>query len=187
RDWTNRNQYTASLGGPIVKNKTFFFALWDGVLIKERATQNPMVLTPCARNGIFRYFDTWNNGNALQAPQTSGSTPTIAVVDGVGNPVMPATNPTGSAYTGTLHYASVFGPLANTPTQPDCSDARLVQGASSWDTFRKAPDSTGFVAKVLGKMPMPNNYEIGDGLNTAAYRWVRALSGGNEGIFSFGG
>ena len=24
-------------------------------------------------------------------------------------------------------------------------------------------------------MPLPNNYEIGDGLNTAGYRWVRAL------------
>src|SRR5207249_2919900 len=27
--WVNRNEYTASLGGPIVKNKTFFFALWS--------------------------------------------------------------------------------------------------------------------------------------------------------------
>ncbi len=93
KDWINRNQYTGSLGGPIVKNKTFFFALWDGMIVNERLVQNPTVLTPCARNGIFRYFDTWNNGNAFQVTQATGTTPTIAVVDGVGNPLRPATNP----------------------------------------------------------------------------------------------
>src|SRR5688572_32682311 len=33
----------------------------------------------------FRYFDDWNNGNSLQQV-AAGSTPTIAVVDGLGNP-----------------------------------------------------------------------------------------------------
>ena len=28
-DWRNTHQYTVSYGGPIVRNKTFFFALWD--------------------------------------------------------------------------------------------------------------------------------------------------------------
>ena len=28
--WYNRPQYTASLGGPIIRNKTFFFGLFDG-------------------------------------------------------------------------------------------------------------------------------------------------------------
>jgi len=28
-NWQNRNQITASYGGPIIKNKTFFFFLWD--------------------------------------------------------------------------------------------------------------------------------------------------------------
>jgi len=185
RDWTNRNQYTLSAGGPIVRNKTFFFALWDGLLVNERAIQNPMVLTPCARNGIFRYFDGWNNGNALQLPQATGATPTIAVVDGLGNPLRPVENPDRTAFNGTLRYASVFGPLANVPTRPDCSDA-VVQG-TTWDPNRRAMDSTGFVGKVLAKMPTPNNYEIGDGLNTAGHRWVRSVRGGNEGIFGFGG
>jgi hypothetical protein len=184
RDWTNRNQYTLSLGGPIVKNRTFFFALWDGLIVNERSIQNPLVLTPCARNGIFRYFDDWNNGNAI-LPTSLGSTPTIAVVDGTGNPVRPATTPAGGAYTGTLRYASIFGPLQNTPTRPDCSDA-VVQGAP-WDPYRTRQDPTGFVGRVLGKMPIPNNYEIGDGLNTAGHRWTRAVRGGNEGIFGFGG
>ena len=66
-NWYNNHQFTASLGGPIVKNKTFFFALWDSALMNGRTIQNPVVLTPCARRGIFRYFDNWNNGNYFHA------------------------------------------------------------------------------------------------------------------------
>jgi hypothetical protein len=181
-DWSNRHQYTMSFGGPIIKNKTFFFALWDGLINNRRTIQNVQVLTPCARNGIFRYFDNWNNGNAIQFVSL-GATPTIAVVDSSGNPLRPATNPDGTPFTGTLHYASVFGPLQNTPTRPDCSDA-VVQG-SPWDANRKAVDPTGFVTKLLGKIPPPNNYELGDGLNTAGFRWVRRERSGNENLFGF--
>jgi hypothetical protein len=184
-DWVNRNQYTVSLGGPIVKNKTFFFTLLDGMIINQRTTQNPTVLTPCARNGIFRYYDNWNNGNALQVVQATGQTPLIAVVDGTGTPMRPATNPNGTPFTGTLRYASVFGPLTNVPTRPDCSDA-VVQGAP-WDTFRTRPDPTGFIKKVMDIMPAANNYEVGDGLNVAGHRWLRSVRGGTESIFGFGG
>ena len=92
-NWYNNHQLTASLGGPLVKNKTFFFALFDTALMNGRTVQNPVVLTPCARKGIFRYFDNWNNGNFYTTTQATGGTPTIAVVDAVGNPVAPATNP----------------------------------------------------------------------------------------------
>ena len=193
-DWANNHQFTGSYSGPIVKNKTFFFVLWDSLLVNGRTVPNSIVLTPCARNGIFRYFDDWNNGNAIQPTVTGTATPTIAVVDGLGNPVRPATKPDGSPFTGALRYASVFGPLANVPTRPDCSDA-IVQG-SPWDTYRTKMDSTGFVAKLLNKMPLPNNYEAqtnptpptpivySDGLNTAGYRWVRNESSGTESIFA---
>src|SRR6476646_1104209 len=101
-DWANNHQFTGSYGGPIVKNKTFFFALWDSLLVNGRTQPNSIVLTPCARRGIFRYWDTgsnvttnmWNNGNAIQ-PVSLGATPTIAAVDGLGNPLRPATNPDG--------------------------------------------------------------------------------------------
>ena len=54
-DWLNRHQVTVSYGGPIIKNKTFFFALYDQQLERRRDTQFLPVLTDCARNGIFRY------------------------------------------------------------------------------------------------------------------------------------
>ena len=185
-NWLNSHEYTVSYGGPIVKNKTFFFALVDGTIVNGRTTVNPTVLTPCARNGIFRYYDTWNNGNPVTTPTpTTGATPTIAVVNLLGQPQAPTLNPNGTPANGILRYASAFGPVTNIPTKADCSDA-VVQGAP-WDANRKAVDSTGLVAKVLGKMPQPNNYEIGDGLNTAGHRWLRNERGGTEGIFSFGG
>ena len=114
--WRNFHQYTISAGGPIVESKTFFFALWDGFLPKNRTDINATVLTPCARNGIFRYFDNWSNGN-VQQETTGGTTPRIAVVDFQGNPVAPSTNPTGgTAHNGILRYTSVFGRVTNANT-----------------------------------------------------------------------
>ncbi len=184
-DWVNQHEITGSVGGPIKKNKTFFFALYDQFIGRTRTTVNPLVLTPCARNGIFRYFDTWNNGNATSTTTTT-TTPTIAVVDFNGNPIQPKTNPNGTPYTGTLHYASVFGKLLNTPAKADCSDAQ-VQANTAWDPFRTGMDSTGFVAKILSKMPLPNNYEANgsDGLNTAGFRWTRHLDG-SDNLFGIG-
>ncbi len=191
-DWANNHQITASIGGPIVKNKTFVFALWDSTLIHGRTTQNPIVLTPCARKGIFRYFDNWNNGNSTQNVQSTGATPTIAVVDALGNPATPAINPglNGGPFTGTLHYASVFGTVLNPASvNADCSNVQVGPAPTTngaWDTFRTAQDPTGFVAKLMDRMPLPNNYEVGDGLNTAGHRWTRNENGGSEGIFAVG-
>jgi len=194
-NWYNNHQFTASVGGPIVKNKTFFFALWDNTLIHGRTTQNPVVLTPCARNGIFRYFDNWNNGNFFTTPQTTGTTPTIPVVDAIGNPVTPTNNPNtapfnGSPFTGSLHYVSPFGTVLNpTALNADCSNAQIGPASTptgTWDQYRKGLDSTGFVTKLLGTMPVPNNYEVGDGLNTAGYRWTRNENSGSENIFAVG-
>lgn len=185
-DWANNHQFTGSLGGPIVKNKTFFFGLWDMMLVNGRTTQYPMVLTPCARNGIFRYFDNWNNGNAIQVT-TGGATPTIAAVDGVGNPIIPKNNPDGTPFTGSLHYISVFGPGSFSGGAPNATCSNFVASGASWDTFRTGMDPTGFVAKQLATMPLPNGYDLtgADGLNTAGYRWTQNTSGGTESIFGY--
>src|SRR5262249_30799347 len=59
RNWTNNNEYTLSLGGPIKKNKTFFYTLWEQQIHRERVLVDGGVLTDTARFGIMRYFDGW--------------------------------------------------------------------------------------------------------------------------------
>ena len=54
--WKNVNQYTLSAGGPIIKNKTFFFASWDQNIARKRESVRSNVLTTCARKGIYRCF-----------------------------------------------------------------------------------------------------------------------------------
>src|SRR5437867_2221558 len=178
--WINRNQLTGSLGGPIIKNKTFFFVLWDQQIERQRQTVRPIALTDRARNGIFRYWDGWGNRNTLP-PTTITGTPTTASVDSFGNPLRPAANPTvnGGAYTGQLRFFSLFGRVTNTPAKPDCSDASISGGP--WDTNRAQMDPIGVTQKYLALMPHANLFDGGDGLNTAVYQYVR--SGNNNANF----
>src|SRR5438093_1731341 len=87
-NWQNENEYTLSLGGPVVKNKTFFFVLWDQQFERDRTQMRPVVLTDCARNGIFRYWEGWQNGNINQLTANMFTTnPVRASVDSFGNPL----------------------------------------------------------------------------------------------------
>lgn len=53
-DGLKRNQYGASVGGPIRKDKTFFFAAWQGTKIRQLpATSTTVVPTQAMRNGDF--------------------------------------------------------------------------------------------------------------------------------------
>jgi hypothetical protein len=189
-NWLANNQGTGSVGGPIIKNKTFFYALWDMNFNRQRAYQSSSVLTPCARNGIFRYFDNWNNGAYGATTVAGGGTPTIASVDLAGNPVTPLTNPNGTPYTGKLEYISVFGPVAFSGGAPnaDCSNATITGPA--WDQFRTHRDTTGLIDRTIKLMPQPNDWNFLnngaiDGLNTATYRTLARFRGADN-LFSVG-
>ena len=77
----------------------------------------------------------------------ANATAIVPTVDTSGNPVQPA------AATGALQTVSVFGRDPN----------RLVA------------DPTGTMAKYFGIAPPPNNYLVGDGLNTAGFLWARPV------------
>src|SRR6185503_8149106 len=94
KDYDNRNQYGARIGGPIVKNKTFFFLLFEGQRDLKRQQASGNTLTAMARAGIFRYFPGVDNANATSA---------IPTIDRQGNPVKPA------AATGDLAAIDLFG------------------------------------------------------------------------------
>src|SRR5262249_8235799 len=115
-NWYNMQQYTVSVGGPIKKNKTFFFFLYDQQENHARELISNQILTDTARQGIFRYWTGWNPSDALAALPTSftnSPTGTYPSVDLAGNPLAPLQNPDGSAaiangrYTGNLVCFSV--------------------------------------------------------------------------------
>jgi hypothetical protein len=152
KNYQNRNQYGFRLGGPIVKNKTFFFFLFEGNRVATREYVTGPVLTAEARQGIFRYYPGVQNGNAISSNPT---------VDVNGNPVTPI------GATGPLTQFSVFGP--------------------GRDTFRPGFDPSGYMQALIAKMPLPNDFTTGDGLNTAGIRFVRRMYGYDQASYLGGG
>ena len=135
------NQFGAEVGGPIIKNKTFFFGSWQDQRIKvtqpiNRSFGTPTLYTPEARAGIFRYFVGGQN-------RPAGSPG--AVVDANGKALF-----------------------------PDCSATVTSSCIRSYNMFANDPRNIGAdptVKAYLDKYPRPNNFTVGDGLNTAGYSW----------------
>ncbi|HLK68364.1 MAG TPA: TonB-dependent receptor [Bryobacteraceae bacterium] len=57
----NQNIFGGRAGGPIRKDKLFFFGAFEGTYDHQQLAQNGVVLTPDARNGIFSYIDSGGN------------------------------------------------------------------------------------------------------------------------------
>ncbi|HWZ32507.1 MAG TPA: TonB-dependent receptor [Bryobacteraceae bacterium] len=136
RDQLKQNNYGVRVGGPVKRNKTFFNGIWEPYKQRNNGAFTATVLTPAARQGIFRFFPGVQNGN------TTAGTPTV---DPSGNPLAPA----GA----TLQSVPLFGR----------------------DPNRMVIDPTGNIGHILSLMPSPNNYQFGDGLNTAGFTWNRPV------------
>jgi hypothetical protein len=196
-DWRNVHEYTASFGGPIFKNKTFFFALWDQNISYLRQTVNAHVLTKEARQGIFRFWEAWvgRSADPLNNPTSfvtaaANANPTIASVDFAGKPLRPPSWPDGTPYTGRLVCFSVFGNVkaGGSPfTQADCpggvdsagnayTGIAMFPGTGTWDAKRPTQfNSAGYFAKLMAAMPEANNFfhTNGDGLTMGVHQWLR--------------
>src|SRR5262245_52155817 len=159
KNYDNRNQFGARIGGPIVKNKTFFFLLFEGQRDVKRENVVGTTLTDMARQGIFRYFPGVDNGNVNSA------TPTV---NRDGTPRAPNA-------TAQLSAIDLFGNCTfNGAPVPNCQQFS--------DPLRPAISTSAYMQETLRRMPHPNEFTAAgpgepatDGLNTANIRFVRRV------------
>lgn len=57
KPFLNENIFGGNLGGPIRKDKLFYYGSYEGTRVHQQTTLNNYVLTPDARNGIYTYVD----------------------------------------------------------------------------------------------------------------------------------
>jgi hypothetical protein len=81
RPFLLQNQYGGDVGGPVIKDRTFFFFNFQGQRQTSPFTLTRTVYTPTVKQGIFRYLVGGRNNPANAAG---------AVVDTAGNPLFPA-------------------------------------------------------------------------------------------------
>ncbi len=122
-----RNQYGATFGGPIKRDKLFFFFNWQSQRMAQSLTQTRTVLTPSTRTGIFRFMV-----GAANAP---------AQVDTQGNPLVPAcggTVTTGCYRTFNLVAADPMGKGLDKTMQGQINLTNLPNDYSAGDGFNTA-------------------------------------------------
>ena len=122
KPWRNLNNYMLTASGPIIKNRTFFFATWEQQLSRSKMATTAKVLTPCAKMGIYRWVEGWaplaaSENNVFNPDSFPRSRPSV---DYSGNILLGGTfNVIGTGVPMSydpvdLKFESVFGPLDRT-------------------------------------------------------------------------
>ena len=121
-----QNIFGGGIGGPVIKNKTFFFVQIQELRARSSAATSRTVYTATARTGVLRYVKGGRN-------QPAGNS--TASVDANGNPL------------------------------PGLS-------IGTYNVAANDPQHIGLDPTVLAEIknePLPNQFNVGDGLNTAGY------------------
>ncbi|HYG99772.1 MAG TPA: carboxypeptidase regulatory-like domain-containing protein [Terriglobales bacterium] len=130
-----------SLGGPIFKNKTFFFFNYQFLRTLANSKYTSIVYTQAARNGTFRYVK--------QPMDGSGN----LLCGGDGQPDCPSNSPALVDSSGNV--------------LPGVDIGSYVLAANDPRGLGLDPRMQQFIAMT----PLPNDFTRGDGLNTAGFSW----------------
>ncbi len=133
----NRNQFGGRVGGPIFRDRTFFYLGYQQTRESRGTSVNRTVYKEEARQGIFRYLDGLRNTaeNVAANPDRIRSVNLLACG-------------------GTL--PAVLG--------RECVDSRF--------SLARRPTLDPFINnEIFRGIPLPNNTDLGDGLNTGGFRF----------------
>lgn len=154
KDQLRLNQYGADVGGPIVKDKTFFFASWEGQRLSDSASIAnalggvPRVYTSTARGGVFRYVV----GTVTASNGQSFTHNSPGMVDAQGNLL---------------------------PGIMTCNALITTNCIGSYDIFANDPSMIGedtVMGNFINAEPLPNDFTHGDGVNIAGFQWTPSFN-----------
>jgi hypothetical protein len=147
-----QNQFGGSIGGPIRKNKTFFFADYEALRIVQSQTQTAFVPTPCELTGAGcpvpstpgfpgNFSDLAPLGTLIYNPGTGAPYPNNIIPQTALNPIAVNYSKLYPVIAGCTSTNSISAPncqFVNNPNKRQyfhTADARLDQHFSDKDTF----------------------------------------------------
>ncbi len=81
RPFLNLNQFGGSIGGPIKKDKLFFFTTYETYDLHQFSPELTTILTPTARQGILQYLGPTGQVQQFNVLQNPGATPAPLTID----------------------------------------------------------------------------------------------------------
>src|SRR4029077_6270443 len=69
KDLLNLNEIGGSIGGPVLKNKLFFFQSFEAFRLPQSFIATSTWITPLAASGVFQYKDTAGNVQSVNLLQ----------------------------------------------------------------------------------------------------------------------
>ncbi len=181
-----RNQFGASLAGPVIKDRTFLFGDYEGLRWFNSTNASSTVPSPDARAGNMCVASGGNScASHTQVAINSGVAPYIAFYPLPNSPALPAANTTGASDTGTFLFADPFRTSENYFTirgDHRISSKDQLAATYFWDSGSlTAPDP--FNEKLTGNIDKRQMASVSEShtftgalLNTAHFGYSRVVS-----------